>query len=363
MKVFEPEPASIEVAAPGGPYTIALGPGQLGRLGVWLERWGLTPGPAAVVAEPKLQVLYGKQVVEALREAGYEPYLCEVPGGEAHKTLATVASLYERFAGLGLDRRAPVVALGGGVTGDLAGFAAASWLRGVPFVQIPTSLLAMVDSSVGGKTGVDLPAGKNLVGAFKQPAGVLIDPRVLQTLPDAEVRAGLAEVLKHGLIGDGALFARLEQGVEGLDDVGWAELVHDAVLVKVEVVAEDPFEQGRRAVLNLGHTFGHAFELLSGFALRHGEAVGVGLIAAADLAERLGRAEAGLSARVEAALEALGLPTRLSFEVAAARRAMASDKKKRGKTLRFVIPTAVGAVELIDDPGESVDAALARVRA
>jgi shikimate kinase/3-dehydroquinate synthase len=359
-----PEPSAagqIAVRAPGGDYAIELGCGLLAQAGERLRAWGLTPGPVAVVSEDRVARHYADPLSTALREADFEPTLCLLEGGEINKTLASVAGLYERFAELRLDRRAPVVALGGGVMGDMAGFAAASWLRGVPFVQIPTSLLAMVDSSVGGKTGVDLPAGKNLVGAFKQPRGVLIDPETLATLPAVELCSGLAEVLKHALIADPQLFARLEAGVGDLSGVAGAALVRDAVQVKVDVVQEDPFEQGRRAVLNLGHTFGHAFELLSEFSLRHGEAVGVGLVAAADVAERVGRAEAGLSQRIEGCLATLGLPTRVNFDPAAARAAMGQDKKRRGKTLRFVIVEAVGAVALVDDPGEAVDAALARV--
>ena len=203
-----------------------------------------------------------------------------------------------------LDRRSPVIALGGGVVGDVAGFAAATYLRGVPFVQIPTSLLAMVDASVGGKTGVDLPQGKNLVGAFKQPALVLIDPAVLSTLPPAEFRSGLAEVVKHGIIGAPELFEALEGKNEAIPPA-LAELIADAVRVKVAVVEEDPFESGRRAVLNLGHTFGHAIEIVSGYRTRHGEGVAIGLAAATRLAARRGLCDPALVRRVEGLLERL----------------------------------------------------------
>ena len=195
--------------------------------------------------------------------------------------------LYEAFLEGGLDRNGAVIALGGGVIGDLAGFAAATYLRGVAFVQAPTSLLAMVDASVGGKTGVDLPAGKNLVGAFKQPRFVAIDTDVLDTLPAAEFRSGLAEVIKHGIIGAPDLFAQLE----GDGPASVAHLVASAVRVKISVVEEDPFETGRRAVLNLGHTFGHAIELVSDYSVRHGEGVALGLIAAAELSHATGNCD------------------------------------------------------------------------
>ena len=262
--------------------------------------------------------------------------------------MATVAGLYERFVEAKLDRRSPVIALGGGVVGDMAGFAAATYLRGVPFVQIPTSLLAMVDASVGGKTGVDLPQGKNLVGVFKQPALVLIDPAVLSTLPPAEFRSGLAEVVKHGIIGAPALFEALE-GKDGAIPPSLAELIADAVRVKVAVVEEDPFERGRWAVLNLGHTFGHAIEMVSGYrivtarvwrlAWRRRHAWRPGEVCDPALVER-----------VEGLLERLELPTRaLGFSPEQIVAAMATDKKRAGSRLRFVLPRAIGDVDVFDD--------------
>ena len=203
-----------------------------------------------------------------------------MPEGEQYKTLETVSDLYTQFLAARLDRRSTVVALGGGVVGDLAGFAAATYLRGVHFVQVPASLLAMVDASVGGKTGVDLPQGKNLVGAFKQPDLVVIDPDVISTLPTAEFRSGLAEIVKHGVIDAPDLFSRLED--EG--PTSMSHMIVEAVRVKVRIVEEDPFERGRRAILNLGHTFGHALELVSNFSVRHGEGVALGMVAAAAMA-------------------------------------------------------------------------------
>ena len=254
-----------------------------------------------------------------------------------------------------------MIALGGGVIGDMAGFAAATYLRGVPLVQVPTSLLAMVDSSVGGKTGVDLPQGKNLIGAFKQPSAVIIDTTVLESLPGVEFRAGLAEIIKHGIIGHADLFCQLEEhGPTSL-----TQLVADAVRVKVRIVEEDPFEQGRRALLNLGHTFGHAIELVSNFRVRHGEGVGLGLIAAARMAVALDRCPPALADRIEQVVDRVGLMTRLAgYDGDAILDAMVHDKKRAGRTLRFVIPQALEDVVIIDDPGRPiVGAALATILA
>jgi shikimate kinase/3-dehydroquinate synthase len=215
---------------------------------------------------------------------------------------------------------------------------------------VPTTLLAMVDASVGGKTGVDLPQGKNLVGAFKQPALVLIDPAVLATLPADEFRSGMAEMIKHGVIGDADLFAELETGQGRYPDSGMAERIARALRVKIAIVEEDPFEQGRRAVLNVGHTVGHALERLSDFSLRHGEAVSIGMVAAAKIAVELGRADVSLVDRIEAILSAWGLPVRCPpFDADAILAAMAHDKKKQGHELRWVLPRAIGQAEIITD--------------
>ncbi|MBL4847971.1 MAG: 3-dehydroquinate synthase [Planctomycetes bacterium] len=347
-------------------YQIEVAPGLSARAGARLLAWGLRPGPIAVISEASLLDLHGAPLLASLRAAGFQPTPCLVTGGEAHKTLAAAAKCYPLLAAAGVDRSSTVLAFGGGVVGDLAGYVAATWMRGVPLVQVPTTLLAMVDSSVGGKTAVDLPQGKNLVGAFKQPEGVLSDPSLLATLPLAELRAGLGEVVKHGLIGAPALFTRLlnapAEFATGSDDEAWSSLVREAVAVKVQIVNEDPYERGRRAVLNLGHTFGHAFELCSGYTLRHGEAVAVGLVAAAELGVGLDLAPASLPDEIRACLTGLGLPTSLKgIDPSAARQAMGQDKKKRAGLLRFVVPQSVGDVALVADPGPPVDAALEAV--
>ena len=271
---------------------------------------------------------------------------CTVPDGELHKSLETVRILYDAFIDAGLDRGGAVLALGGGVIGDMAGFAAATYLRGVGLVQVPTSLLSMVDSSVGGKVAVDHPRGKNLIGAFKQPELVIIDPDTLATLPEREVASGLAEVVKTGLIGDPGLFDQIER--HGPAPIRW--IIERSLRVKSAVVQEDPYEHGRRAVLNLGHTFGHALELLSDFRLSHGEGVGIGLVAASRLSARLGLCSPDLTGRIEQVLARLHLPTRYrGFEPEQIWRAMATDKKRRGKALRFILLQGVGDALVVDD--------------
>lgn len=339
-----PGPRRIPVTHPAGSYDILIGEGLLNEAGPALLAAGLAAGACAIVTQPALTG-HASRLADALQAQGFRPAVIEMPAGEQYKTLATVADLYDAFIAAGLDRRSPVLALGGGVVGDVAGFAAASFLRGVPFVQVPTSLLAMVDASVGGKTGVDLPQGKNLVGAFKQPALVLMDPETLASLPSDEFRSGLAEVVKHGMIGDPGLF----EVMEGRAVLALSDLLARAVQVKVDVVQQDPFEQGRRAVLNLGHTFAHPLETLSNYQMRHGEAVSIGLVMATRLAARLGVCEAALAARLESALERLGLPTRApGFDPAQVVAGMGTDKKRVQGRLRFVLPRALGDVDVFD---------------
>ena len=341
----------ISVATPEGTtYHICIAEGLLGQVGLLMANRGLAWGKVAIVTNPVIAELHGETVAESLAGAGFEPVICTVPEGEQNKTLASIALLYDQFLAAGLDRRSPVIGLGGGVVGDMAGFAAASYLRGVPFVQIPTSVLSMVDASVGGKTGVDLPQGKNLVGAFKQPSLVVIDPSVVNSLPAAEFRSGLAEIVKHGIIAAPEIFRQLE----GDGPINLGQLVSDAVRVKVDVVAEDPFEIGRRATLNLGHTFGHAIEQTSRYAVRHGEGVGLGLIAAAHMAGETGHCDPALEERIRALLLRLDLPVSVSgYSLDEVYATMFFDKKRVGKTLRFILPTQLGDVKIVNNPGEA----------
>jgi 3-dehydroquinate synthase len=350
------------VRHPGGAYPIYLGSGLLGGIGRLSQELDLGR-QVALVTTPPVGDEYAASVVESLVEAGFEVDVCTVPDGEAYKTLDTVRLVYDCLIDAGLDRSGVVVALGGGVVGDMAGLAAATYLRGVRFVQVPTSLLAMVDSSVGGKVAVDHPRGKNLIGAFKQPEAVIIDTRTLSTLPAEEFASGLAEVVKTGLIGDPDLFEQIE--AHGPAPLPW--IIERAVRVKAAVVEEDPYERRRRAVLNLGHTFGHALELLSHYQLSHGEGVSIGLVAAARLSVRLGFCDPELPGRIEGLLARPGatgvalpiecgdhLPERGPSEARPAPtataiwEAMASDKKRQGKKLRFILMRAVGDVFVTD---------------
>jgi shikimate kinase/3-dehydroquinate synthase len=340
----------LPVSHPTGQYDIVVGQGLLERVG---ELAGIT-GPFVVITDDHVGPLYAGLCAGATA-------VLTVPAGEQHKTLETVHSLYDELLAAGLDRKGTIVALGGGVVGDMAGFAAASYLRGVEFVQCPTTLLAMVDASVGGKTGVDLPQGKNLVGAFKQPTAVLADVSTLLTLPPAEFASGMAEVVKHGLIAAPELLQRLmrEDWQLPANDpaalFNLQSLVLAAIQVKRDVVQEDPFEQGRRAVLNLGHTFGHAIEQVSGYAVRHGEGVAMGLVAAANLSARLEMCDPALQGRIEAILQHVGLPTRIPAHLPPEQlhRAMGHDKKKAAGKLRFVLLRDVGDVFVAGDVAET----------
>ncbi len=280
------------LSAMGAGYDAIVREGGLDQIGEMLQARSLA-GPVLVVSDQHVAPLYGEQVRNCLQKAGYAASQLVIPAGEAHKNLETVESLWRGCLEAGLDRKSTVIALGGGVVGDLAGFAAATFMRGCNWVALPTTLLAMVDASLGGKTGFDLPEGKNLVGAFHPPRLVLADPEVLSTLPERELRAGLAEVVKHGVIADPALFDLCSQGWEAIVAT-LPEVVRRAMAVKVKIIEGDPYEKGLRAALNLGHTVGHAVELVSGFSLLHGEAVAIGMVAEARLAERLTVAGRGL---------------------------------------------------------------------
>lgn len=340
------ETTTLSVNYPGGRYEVTVGSGLLPRL----RELAHIAGPLALITDDNVGSLYAAQ-------CGAMDCVLTVPAGEQHKTLLTVNGLYSQLLAAGIDRSGTIVALGGGVVGDMAGFVAATYMRGVAFVQCPTSLLAMVDASVGGKTGVDLPEGKNLVGAFKQPTAVLADIATLQTLPPVEFAAGMAEVIKHGLISNPRLFAQIEDEGRRLRSMSPARLqtlVSEAIRVKRDVVQEDPFEHGRRALLNLGHTFGHAIEQVSGYRVAHGQGVALGLAAAAHLSARLGYCDPALPARVEAVLRQVDLPTRIPADLPAEAiyRAMFSDKKKAGGRLRFVLLRDVGQVFVAEDVAE-----------
>jgi 3-dehydroquinate synthase len=328
-------------ARPGGFYDVTVGEGLLDRLGE-LCRAAAPARRYAVVSDARVAELYGERAVTAFRSVGLDADLHAFPEGERSKTRATWASLTDALLAAGHGRDSVVVALGGGVSGDLGGFVAATYMRGVPVVQVPTSLLAMVDSSVGGKTGVDASAGKNLVGAFHHPALVLADPVVLGTLEPRHVAAGLAEAVKTAAVADAALLEWIAGRAGPLlraEPAPIAELVRRCVAIKGAVVGRDPEESGRRAVLNFGHTVGHALEQLSGYELLHGDAVAAGMRVEARVGEALGVTRPGTAARLAGVLDACGHRSRpeadrAADEVLAAARV---DKKARDGTVRTVL--------------------------
>jgi 3-dehydroquinate synthase len=332
-------------------YAIRIDRGLLARLGPECRRLGLGRR-VAIISDNRVAPLHARPAMRSLARAGFDPVLHVVAAGEKSKDLSVVRKCYDVLAGARLERKSFVVALGGGVVGDLAGFVAATYLRGLPFVQVPTTLLAQVDSSVGGKVGVNLRAGKNLVGAFHQPRLVLCDLDTLRTLPLREYRAGLAEVIKYGIICDAALFRRLERDLPKLlarDPATLAAVVARCCELKGEVVAEDETEGGRRAILNFGHTIGHALEAISGYGkFLHGEAISIGQVAAARLSGTLLGLGATEIERIRALFARAGLPTHLRLNAAQRARllrAMALDKKVSGGEVKFVLARRIGDVE------------------
>jgi 3-dehydroquinate synthase len=330
---------------------------------VWLAANTQPPPPVAlIVTDSHIAGSHAATVRKSLESGGWRCETEILPAGETSKSLDVVTKVYDRLIAMQADRRTVVVAVGGGVVGDAAGFIAATYTRGLPFVQIPTTLLSAVDSSVGGKTGVNHPLAKNMIGAFYQPIGVLIDTAALETLPDRDYRAGLAEVVKYGVILDAAFFEYLEQHVEAINarrpDVV-RHIIARSCQLKADVVARDEFEStGLRAVLNYGHTFGHAFEALCGYGeLLHGEAVAIGMVHASRLAERRGLIDGSITARQVALLHALHLPTALPAGINVSHDAiltrMRLDKKSVSGSLRFVLPTRLGEVKTFGDIPEA----------
>ena len=336
-----------------GPRSYPIAVGEGGGFGAFARSRLPAASAALVVGDTNVEG-HVQHVRRELEVAGFRTASHLIPAGEGSKNLFSAAFLYDALADLAADRRTPVVAVGGGVVGDLAGFAAATYNRGVPLLMVPTTLLAMVDSSVGGKTGVNHPKGKNLIGAFHQPAGVWIDPAALGTLPDREYRSGLAEVVKYGATLDAGLLDFLEANasvVLAREPAAVVHVVSRSCRLKADVVEQDEREEtGLRAVLNYGHTFAHAFETVGGYgAWLHGEAVAAGMVCAMRLAERLGRVGPEPGERQKKLLQAFGLPTRVKpeWDAEALLAVMRRDKKNAGGKLRFVLPTADGRTELV----------------
>ena len=357
-------------------YDIVMGHGLLDQVGLILAGRGYSS--VAIVADENTGRLFGERVMKALKQVGLCSIVHIMPAGEHAKHLQTVEGIYKALAEHGLDRGSAVLALGGGVVGDVAGFAAATYLRGLPFVQVPTSLLAMADSSIGGKVGVDTQFGKNLVGAFKQPEMVVIDLDCLNSLPDVELRCGLAEIIKAGLIKGGNTWLQMTNDNVALKpglmtDRHWSRLdsrlvighLIAAIHLKREVVEEDPYEKGRRALLNLGHTFGHGLEAWSQFEIKHGEAVSLGMVCAVRASQQLGFCDAALVEETLAVLQQVGLPVDLTsfatlpaLDVDAVWRIMQSDKKKASGQLRFILIRKPGECFISNDVTEQLAKAM-----
>jgi 3-dehydroquinate synthase len=345
-------------------YPIVIGSGLLGEVGPRLAAQ-LDTAVTAIVTNPTVGKLYLERVETSLRHAGYHVIVVEIPDGEEYKNLASLALIYDRLLEARFERSAPVLALGGGVIGDLAGFAAATLLRGVPFVQLPTTLLAQVDSSVGGKTGVNHPAGKNLIGAFYQPRLVLIDIGTLKTLPRRELLAGLVEVIKYGVILDAELFATIETQLDrmlSLDEDLLRSVVRRCCALKAMVVQRDERESDYRSILNCGHTLGHALEALTGYQrYLHGEAVAIGMAFAARLSFVRGYCNAETMQRITQLLKRAGLPLEVPPEFSAQQLAQAieGDKKVASGKVKFVCIEELGRTRFEHLTGVEVVAALA----
>lgn len=346
----------IKVDIPEKSYDITIAPGSLDQLGEQMASLKLSR-KVLLVSNPMIFKHYGERAIASLEKAGFQVVSYNLPPGERYKTLNSIQKLYDIALENRLERSSTMVALGGGVIGDMTGFAAATWLRGINVVQVPTSLLAMVDSAIGGKTGVNHPNGKNLIGAFHQPSLVLIDPEVLKTLPAAEFRAGMAEVIKYGVIWDTELFTQLELS-KHLDQLRYvkSDLINSILThscqAKADVVSKDEKESGLRAILNYGHTIGHAVESLTEYRLlKHGEAVGIGMVAAGDIAVKLGLWTQADTERQNALIKKAGLPTQIpaNLDIEALIDALQLDKKVKSGKVRFVLPTQIGTVKVTDE--------------
>ncbi|HVW01218.1 MAG TPA: 3-dehydroquinate synthase [Planctomycetaceae bacterium] len=369
-----PEDHSVRVSLGPRSYEISIVNRRLNHVAEAVENWMVRAGyprgqrTALIVTDRNIAHTLSFAVSHSLTEADINCRTFGIEPGEPSKSLATVSDIYDELVEMHADRNTCILAVGGGVVGDLAGFVASTYNRGLPFVQVPTTLLAQVDSSVGGKVGVNHPKGKNLIGAFYQPLGVYIDMSVLLSLPDRDYRSGLAEVVKYGVILDPVFFEYLEHNIDALnrrDPVALQHVVARSCRLKADIVEQDEFERtGVRACLNYGHTFAHAFEALCGYgSLTHGEAVAIGMMHASRLAERQGLIDGSLTERQFKLLTGLGLPTELPkgecLDPNAVLECMQLDKKTVGGQLRFVLPTRMGHVEVFKDvPEESVRAVL-----
>ncbi len=344
-------------------YPIFIEKGFLSKIGADLKQRNVG-NRYCIIADDRVAEIYGETLIKSLTEAGLHSEILTFPHGESSKNLSTVATLASGLARLGFDRQDAIIAFGGGVSGDIAGFLASSYMRGIPFVQIPTTLLAQVDSSVGGKTGVDIPEGKNLVGAFYQPKAVYIDINVLHTLPSEELLGGLAEVIKYGVIRDGKFFTFLKDNREGilaLDDELISQVIYTCCKIKADVVSEDEKEGGVRKILNYGHTIGHAVEGTSNYSIIHGLAVSIGMVAAARLSVMNSLLTEAEAEQVSSILQDYRMPIEVpeNLDRATIKKYLLTDKKTVGGVVFFVLPTQIGDTVVTDKvTTEQVDVVL-----
>ena len=348
----------MRVALGKDSYDIVIGHGLAAQLSAFVKERDYSR-QALIVTDTNVGPLYGEKTAETLRQAGLSPFIYTVPAGEPSKSLAVAEGIYTAVIEHGLDRKSPVFALGGGVVGDLAGFIASTYMRGVPFIQLPTSLLAQVDSSVGGKVAVNHALGKNLIGAFYQPKGVFMDLSMMESLPKREIATGLGEIIKYGIIYDADFFVYLEQhadAVLALEREAAVHMIARSCEIKAAVVSEDEKESGLRRILNFGHTMAHAIEKETGYIrYNHGEAVAIGMIGAADISARLGMVSADDVARVEALVERMQLPTQAEgCTVDAMYRDIFHDKKTINGKVNWVLMQGIGKVTCRNDVPEDI---------
>lgn len=335
-------------------YPIYISGGILGSIGDTLAKHNLR-GKAMIITNPTLNGLYGEATLKSINDAGFASEIFVIPDGEIYKNLDTVSGIYDRLISQNYTRQTILIALGGGVVGDITGFAAATYMRGVRFIQIPTSLVAMTDSSVGGKTGVNHQQGKNIIGAFYQPSFVFIDTNLLKTLPEREYIAGLAEVIKYGVIYDGEFFDYLGENViriMSLNNEAVKKIVCDSCRIKARVVEEDERESGLRAILNFGHTIGHALETMTSYErYKHGEAIALGMLAASFIACERGMISLEEYSKIEDVIGRFGLPTRLPADIQIDKtiEQLSKDKKVMDNKVRFVLPIKIGETKIVDD--------------
>ncbi len=357
---------TIQVGLGARSYPIIIGSGLLEQIGPFLQDVKISKR-YGIISDDRVGALYGEQVLQSLQQAGIASELILFPRGESSKNLQTIGTLASELAQRGFDRSDGLLALGGGVTGDITGFLASIYMRGIPFVQVPTSLLAQVDSSVGGKTGVDILQGKNLLGTFYQPKGVYIDIEVLKTLPEKEFLGGMAEVIKYGVSIDAEFFAWLADNrgaILALEPAAIVSMIQRCCELKASVVERDEREGGLRRILNFGHTIGHAVEAASGYRLNHGFSVAIGMCAVAELAVRGGCTDTGVVENISELLKQFRLPTEIPLELDrdAIRKYLRADKKSVGGQIFFVLPEALGKVRITDQVNDAdIDAVLASV--